>query len=110
MPSPTHPKRHSYLQRGIFDELKSFGELEARISALASKQERGEVFEVFAEAYLATLAVEKAMQVWPGTRVPFSCESDWLCPVPTKALMESLKPNSANTPPIRRNSAPVVRR
>jgi predicted helicase len=70
MSSSTHPKAPSYLQRGIFDGLKNFRELEARISALPTPQERGEAFEVFAEAYLATVAVEKARQVWPGARVP----------------------------------------
>ena len=70
MTSPTHPKAPLYLRGGIFDGLKSFGELEARISALAIMQERGDAFEVFAEAYLATVAVEKAKQVWPGASVP----------------------------------------
>jgi len=70
MSSSTHPKAPSYLQRGIFDGLKNFRELEARISALPTPQERGEAFEVFAEAYLATVAVEKARQVWPGGARP----------------------------------------
>ena len=70
MTSPAHPKAPRYLQRGIFDGLKNFRELEARISALATAQERGAAFEVFAEAYLATVAVEKAKQVWPGASVP----------------------------------------
>ena len=70
MSSSTHPKAPSYLQRGIFDGLKNFRELEARISALATPQERGDAFEVFAEAYFATVAVEKAQQVWPGASVP----------------------------------------
>jgi len=70
MTSPTHPKAPRYLQRGLFDGLKNFRGLEARISALATAQERGEAFEVFAEAYLATVAVEKAKQVWPGASVP----------------------------------------
>ena len=70
MTSPTHPKAPLYLQRGIFDGLKNFRELESRISALPTAQERGEAFEVFAEAYLATVAVEKARQVWPGASVP----------------------------------------
>ena len=70
MTSPTHPKAPLFLRRGIFDGLKNFRELEARISALATVQERGDAFEVFAEAYLATVAVEKAKQVWPGASVP----------------------------------------
>jgi len=72
MMSPTHPKTRSYFQRQLFDGLTSFRELEGRISGLATKGERGNAFEVFAEAYLATLAVEKAKRVWPGANVPHS--------------------------------------
>jgi len=70
--SPTHPKTRSYFQRRLFDGLTSFRELERRISGLATKGERGAAFEVFAEAYLATVAVEKAKHVWPGASVPHS--------------------------------------
>src|SRR5881275_1940700 len=70
--SPTHSNTLRYFHRGIFDGLRSFRELEARISALATRKERGDAFEVFAEAYLATVAVEKAKQVWPGASVPHS--------------------------------------
>jgi predicted helicase len=72
MMSPTHPKTRSYVQRGLFDGLTSFRELEGRISGLATRGERGDAFEIFAEAYLATLAVNKAKQVWPGASVPHS--------------------------------------
>ena len=70
MTSPTHPKAPSYLQRGIFDGLKNFRELEARISALPTAQERGDAFEVFAEAYLATQREHDAEKVWPLSAVP----------------------------------------
>ena len=53
MTSPTHSNAQACLQHGIFDGLKSFRELEARISSLATTQERGTAFEVFVEAYLA---------------------------------------------------------
>ncbi len=69
---PAHPKARQYCQRGVFEGLTSFRELEARIGALVTKQERGDAFEVFAEAYLATLALNKAKQVWPGGSVPAS--------------------------------------
>src|SRR5947208_3200325 len=69
---PTHPKTRSCFQRGLFDGLTSFRELERRISGLGTKGERGDAFEVFAEAYLATVAVEKAKHVWSGASVPHS--------------------------------------
>ena len=68
--SPTYLKVPLYFPRGLFDGLQNFRELEARISALATGEERGDAFEVFAEAYLAPVAVEKAKQVWPGASVP----------------------------------------
>ena len=68
--SPRHLKTRACVKRGLFDGLTSFRELEGRISALATKGERGDAFEVFAEAYLATLAVNKAKHVWPGASVP----------------------------------------
>src|SRR5205823_12113275 len=72
MMSPPHPEARSYFQRRLFDGLTSFRELERRISGLATKGERGAAFEVFAEAYLATVAVEKAKHIWPGASVPHS--------------------------------------
>ena len=69
---PRHLKTRSCAQRGLFDGLKNFRELEARISSLATRKDRGDAFEVFAEAYFATLAVEKAAHVWPGASVPSS--------------------------------------
>lgn len=70
MDNPRHSKALTCVQCGIFDDLTSFRDLEVRIGALASAKERGDAFEVFAEAYLATVAVEKAKQVWPGAGIP----------------------------------------
>jgi len=60
------------LHHGLFDGLTSFPELEQRITNLPTTLERGEAFEIFAEAYLATLAIQKAKRVWPGKSVPHS--------------------------------------
>src|SRR5262249_20893702 len=86
MTSPKHPKAQSCLQHGIFDELTSFRELEARVSGLATKQQRGDVFEVFVEAYLATLAIERAKDVWPGARVPHSLQKQLALPGADKGV------------------------
>jgi len=55
---------------GIFDGLKCFSDFEARISALASNKERGDAFEVFAEAYLVTQKINEASDVWPFESIP----------------------------------------
>lgn len=49
-----HAAHSQFLNLGLFDNLREFGELEARISALDSNKERGDAFEIFAEAYLYT--------------------------------------------------------
>jgi superfamily II DNA or RNA helicase len=68
--SSKHSAHRLVLQRGIFDNLSDFSELEARISELDSNQERGDAFEVFAEAYLATQKIALAREVWPFEAIP----------------------------------------
>lgn len=55
---------------GLFDGLTSFDALEARISALPGNKERGDAFEIFAEAYFATQKIAQAQEVWPFEAVP----------------------------------------
>jgi superfamily II DNA or RNA helicase len=59
-----------YGRSGLFHHLNCFRELEAKIAALTTEKERGDAFEVFAEAYFATQPVEKAKQVLPFTAIP----------------------------------------
>jgi len=55
MPSK-HLNASQLIRRGLYDGLRSFGELEQRISALGNENTKivGDAFEVFVEAYLAT--------------------------------------------------------
>ncbi len=55
---------------GFFKGLNSFSDLEARISALPGNKERGDAFEIFAEAYLATQKITLAQEVWPFETIP----------------------------------------
>ena len=65
-----HSQSAKFTVTGIFNGLKSFKELEARISALPLEKERGDAFEVFAEAYLATQPICQAKEVWPQNSAP----------------------------------------
>jgi predicted helicase len=65
-----HPASRSFLISGLFDGLSSFAEVEARISSLPNNKERGNAFEVFAEAYLATQKINEAHEVWPFESIP----------------------------------------
>jgi len=65
-----HPAAARCLNNGLFDDLASFTEIEARISALTTTKEIGDAFEVFAEAYLATQKIAQAREVWPFDAIP----------------------------------------
>ncbi|MDD4880035.1 MAG: DEAD/DEAH box helicase family protein [Gallionellaceae bacterium] len=65
-----HPAAARFLNDGLFDDLTTFTEIEARISALPTTKEIGDAFEVFAEAYLATQKIALAREVWPFNAIP----------------------------------------
>jgi len=65
-----HSSAHRLLSTGLFDSLNSFSDLEAKISALLGNKERGDAFEIFAEAYLATQKITLAQEVWPFEAIP----------------------------------------
>lgn len=60
------------MQSGLFDNLTAFSEIEGRISNLPSNKERGDAFEIFAEAYFATQKIAQAQEVWPFEAVPLA--------------------------------------
>ena len=67
---PLHPKARELAKSGLFAGLSSFEELEKRIAAIPENKGKGEDFEVFAEAYLATQRKHDAHQVWPLNATP----------------------------------------
>src|SRR5262245_38914388 len=69
---PKHPRTRHFVARGLFDGLEGFADLEARIAALPTGQDRGDAFEVFAEAYLTTQKIVEAEAVWPADQVPIA--------------------------------------
>lgn len=70
--SSKHSSASRFLNAGLFDGLIFFADLEARISALPGNKERGDAFEIFAEAYLATQKITQAQQVWPFEAIPLA--------------------------------------
>ncbi len=67
---PKHHKTSFFLKAGLFNNLSSFAELEKRIANLSTEKERGDAFEVFAEAYFSTQKIEQAEEVWPFKCIP----------------------------------------
>ncbi|MSU62652.1 MAG: hypothetical protein EXS31_09675 [Pedosphaera sp.] len=70
MPKAQHPKAASFVRQNLFAGVTTFAELETRVATLPDEQSRGDAFEVFAEAYLATQRKHDAANVWPLTAVP----------------------------------------
>lgn len=70
MPKAQHPKAASFVRQNLFVDVTTFAELEARVAALPDERSRGDAFEVFAEAYLATQRKHDAAIVWPLASVP----------------------------------------
>ena len=65
-----HDYAPSVIRLGLLKGLRSLSELEDRIAALPTPKQRGDAFEVFAEAYLATQKIVQASEVWPDQHIP----------------------------------------
>lgn len=70
MPRAHHPKAASFVRQDLFAGVTTFAGFEARIATLPDEKSRGDAFEVFAEAYLATQRKHDAANVWPLSSVP----------------------------------------
>jgi superfamily II DNA or RNA helicase len=69
---PLHPKAKEFAKSGLFTEVKSFDQLEKRIAAIPENKGKGDAFEVFAEAYLATQRKHEVRTAWPLDGAPLS--------------------------------------
>ena len=49
-----HYKAAFWVGQGVFDGLSSFSDFESRANDIFEEKDRGDVFEIFIEAYLAT--------------------------------------------------------
>lgn len=70
MANARHSKASHFVQHRLFSNLSAFVELERRIAGLPDEKSRGDAFEVFAEAYLATQRRHDAEAVFPFSTVP----------------------------------------
>ena len=70
MANARHSKAGRFVEQRLFAGLSVFTELEQRIAGLPDEKSRGDAFEIFAEAYLATQRRHDAESVWPFSSVP----------------------------------------
>jgi hypothetical protein len=62
--SALHYKAAYWAAEGVFNSLASFGEFEARVNDIVEEKDRGDVFEIFIEGYLATQSITQHKQHW----------------------------------------------
>jgi predicted helicase len=87
MPS-NHASAGPLIRRGLYDGLRSFAELERRISALGDETTKivGDAFEVFVEAYLATNQKMQVDAIWLVGQVPLDIRQGLNLPSDAKGI------------------------
>jgi superfamily II DNA or RNA helicase len=86
--SSRHHSSAQLIKRGLYDDLKSFAELERRISALGDENTKvvGDAFEVFVEAYLATQQKLQTDSVWLVGQLPYEIRQTLNLPNDAKGI------------------------
>ena len=64
----------------VFDGLLSFPEFESRINQLAEEKDRGDVFEIFIEGYLATQSNAQCEEHWVVGSIPLALRERYNLP------------------------------
>src|SRR5262249_44015784 len=87
MPSK-HVKARLLIERGLYDDLQSFTELERRITNLGGENTKvvGDAFEVFIEGYLATHQKLQVETVWLVGQVPLEIRRQLNLPRDAKGI------------------------
>ena len=65
-----HYKAAFWVGQGIFDSLVSFSDFESRVNDIFEEKDRGDVFEIFIEGYLATQAITQHTEHWVVGGIP----------------------------------------
>jgi predicted helicase len=84
--SSRHRRADVFVSRGLYGGLSSFRELEARIAALPEELERGDAFEIFAQAYLHTHRVFQVADLWPVGQIPLDIRRPLNLPADAKGI------------------------
>jgi predicted helicase len=77
---PLHYRAPYWIGNGVFDELKSFADFEARVSAVEAEKDRGDIFEIFIEGYLATQSITQRVQHWVVGNIPLEMRERYNLP------------------------------
>ncbi len=83
-----HLKARYWVAVGIFDDLSSFATLETRINRLPEEKDRGDVFEIFVEGFLATQPILQCVGHWVVGNIPLPLREHYNLPSDTKGIDE----------------------
>ena len=81
-----HLKARHWIATGIFDALPSFADLEQRINAIAEEKDRGDVFEMFVEGFLATQPIMQCVNHWVVGDIPLPLRQQYNLPRDAKGV------------------------
>ena len=75
-----HPKAAYWVRNGLFDGLASFAQFEAKINKIPEEKDRGDIFEIFIEGYLATQSITQCIRHWVVGNIPLSLRERYKLP------------------------------
>jgi predicted helicase len=78
--APKNVKSKRCISEGVFAPLGSFADFESRVNAIPEEKDRGDVFEIFIEGYLATQAIAQSRQHWVVGSVPLELRERYKLP------------------------------
>ena len=65
-----HYKAADWIGKGVFDSISSFSDFESRVNDVFEEKDRGDVFEIFIEGYLATQTITQHAKHWVVGGIP----------------------------------------
>ena len=81
-----HSKARHWTATGIFDALSSFQDFEQRINGIAEEKDRGDVFEIFVEGFLATQPIMQCVNHWVVGDIPLTLRQQYNLPSDAKGI------------------------
>ena len=81
-----HVKARHWIARGIFNALTSFQDFEQRINGIAEEKDRGDVFEIFVEGFLATQPIMQCVSHWVVGDIPLTLRQQYNLPSDAKGI------------------------
>lgn len=75
-----HYKAAYWVRDGIFDELNSFADFEIKVNKVIEEKDRGDIFEIFIEGYLATQPIAQCVKHWIVGEIPLALREKYNLP------------------------------